>query len=193
MKDILIIKKSEMVSKLLGKGVLFSLLFVFFFYMGMNLLFPRQVIKVFKLQHFVISSTSMEPVFTPGDLIFVKPLDPSELEKDVIITFYTDVRLEGKKDVITHYFVREEIFNGKVVYRTRRAGTDRVDSWMIPKEDLIGQYSFHISQLGKIVLFFNHPLGLRIFLIDIIIVYLIILLVKDVDEDIDKSKYIKKN
>lgn len=182
MKDILIIRKSKVVTQLLGKGMFLSLLFVFFLYMGMNIIFPRKVINFFKFQHFVISSTSMEPVLNMGDIVFVKPINVETLEKDTIISFYYDIKLEGKKDIITHFFDHTEIVDEKVVYRTKRAGTTRIDSWRIPEEDLLGEYLFHLEGIGKIILFFNHPLGFRVFLIDIVIVYLIILLTKDIDE-----------
>lgn len=187
MKEILDIRKSKVFGQLLGKGMFLSLLFVFFLYMGMNVIFPRKVIKFFKFQHFVISSTSMEPVLNVGDIIFIKPIDVETLEKDTIISFYHDVRLEGKKDVITHFFDHTEVVNEKVVYRTKRAGTTQVDNWRIPEEDLLGEYLFRIKGIGKVILFFNHPLGFRVFLIDIVIVYLIILLAKDIDEETNKK------
>lgn len=180
------------------KGTSFSLIILFLIYMGLNLIFPQAVLKVFNFQHFVISSSSMSPVLKVGDVVVIKPIEPQNVEKGMIISFYQDVRFDesGTKDVITHYV--HDVYigtDGRYRYRTKRYGENiSPDSWVVLEEELIGVYQFKLNQVGKAMLFFKHPLGLRIILMDVIIIYLLVLiLTPDTDEEKEKKKkYIQK-
>ena len=59
----------------------------------------------------------MQPTLNLGDIIVVRPIELDQLQEGMIICYYQDVNLDGKNKVVTHYFVKEEIINGKVYYR----------------------------------------------------------------------------
>jgi len=178
MKKELVLKKRKMMFLWLGKGLSYSFIIVFFLYLTIINIFPSLGIKVFGFRHFVFSSTGMQPTLNLGDIIVVRPIELDQLQEGMIICYYQDVNLDGKNKVVTHYFVKEEIINGKVYYRTKRENATHLDSWRILPQNVIGVYYFKIPYLGKLTLFFRHPLGFRIVLIDIILLALIAIVIK---------------
>jgi signal peptidase len=159
----------------------FDLLFwimaiVLIIYGIMNYYYPKKSISIFGIQHYVISSTSMDPVLKYGDMVFSRKINFDKLEPNDIIIFYADVNASGNKIILTHYFDSIEINeNGEKIYRTRRAGTDTIDSWRIYEEDILGEYIFHFKRVGKVILFFRSPLGKRVLIIDLLILILIVM------------------
>jgi signal peptidase len=161
---------------------------VFILYAATNLIKPRKVIPLFHVQHFVIQSGSMSPVLYFGDIVVVQAVEGKELKENDIITYYADVNYDGKKEIITHYFDSiEKKANGEQIYRTRRAETQDLDSWTVEEDDLIGRYMFHIKGLGKMILYFKSPIGMRIFALDVIIIYVLMLVIRERDYDIDNG------
>lgn len=160
----------------------FDLLFwimaiVLIIYGIMNYYYPKKSIRIFGIQHYVISSTSMDPVLKYGDMVFSRKINFDKLEPNDIIIFYADVNASGNKIILTHYFDSIEINeNGEKIYRTRRAGTDTIDSWRIYEEDILGEYIFHVKRVGKVILFFRSPLGKKVLIIDLLILILIVMI-----------------
>lgn len=160
----------------------FDLLFwimaiVLIIYGIMNYYYPKKSIRIFGIQHYVISSTSMDPVLKYGDMVLSRKINFDKLEPNDIIIFYADVNASGNKIILTHYFDSIEINeNGEKIYRTRRAGTDTIDSWRIYEEDILGEYIFHVKRVGKVILFFRSPLGKRVLIIDLLILILIVMI-----------------
>ena len=154
---------------------------------------PKKVLKIFKYQHFVVQTSSMSPSLNPGDLIFIKELDLDKLQKNEIITFYVDFNRDGKKNVVTHYFDSIEIIDGVSYFRTKREGTENLDSWKIPEEDLIGKYVNHIPKIGRFVLFLQSPFGIGVIIVDLALLFLIIYFttedtMKKIEENIEKKE-----
>lgn len=190
-------KKKRWTIVLFPVDVLFCLMaIVLIIYGVMNYHYPKRSIKLFGFQHYVISSTSMDPVLHYGDLVISKKIDVWKLQPNDIIVFFADVNASGKKIILTHFFDSIEINeDGKKIYRTRRAGTESVDSWRVAEEDLLGEYVFHLKEVGKIILFFRSPLGFRVFIIDMLIIAIIIMIkgsTNNQNERNSKEKIIKK-
>lgn len=166
--------------------VLFWLIFiVFIFYVGLSIFKQDSVIKVFKFQPYVIQSGSMDPTIKFGDIVIVTEIDDIDnLQKTDIITFKTDINLDGKKEVVTHYYVKTEIDdNGNKYIRTKREGTNTLDSWKVEEKDIIGKYILHLPKAGKFILFLKDGIGIRVLIIDIVIIFLIVILSKYENEE----------
>ena len=139
-------KKTNKILKIISTSI-FSLIILFIIaYITVVLVAPRKVIKIFNFQSFVISSSSMEPTINYGDVIFVKPVNPADLQEDDIITFYVDVNLDGEKEIVTHYVAAKRLDeNGNLEFKTKRENTEIFDSWTVKEEDVVGIYNFHIK------------------------------------------------
>jgi signal peptidase len=161
---------------------------VFLVYFLFNIVSSKKVIHTFGFQHFVIQSGSMAPVLNYGDIVVVRKMNPDDLKKNDIITFYADVNYDGNKEIVTHYFdsvVTME--NGEKRYRTKRAEADALDSWKVGENDLIGQYVFHIKGIGKLIMYFKSSMGIRVLILDVIILYVLFLVINEKDEDLDEE------
>jgi signal peptidase I len=182
-------KKTNKIPKIIITSVFSLVILIIVVYITVVLFAPRKVIKIFKFQTFVISSSSMEPTINYGDVIFVKPVNPEDLQENDIMTFYVDVDLDGKKEVVTHYVAAKRLDeNGKLEFRTKRENTDIFDSWTVKEEDVVGRYNFQINQIGKVVLYIQSGFAIFIFIVDIILLYFIYLLMKSVENDRDTKK-----
>ncbi|HQA19561.1 MAG TPA: signal peptidase I [Bacilli bacterium] len=195
MKNFWKINFKDIILKTISKGTTLSIIFTVLLYMAINFFFPKLVIKIFGYQHFVITSTSMHPVLQYGDIVIVKRTNVSKIQEGMIISFYQDIHFDGsQKEVITHYVHSKTIdANNKYHFKTKRYGEKvNPDSWKVLEEEVIGIYCARIPKLGKTILFFRHPLGLRIILIDIIIIYLIVLILNPPKEEPQKQSNTKK-
>lgn len=161
------------------KGLFYSVLAIFVFYIGLNVVAPRGVVPIFGFQHFVISSTSMEPDLLFGDVVVVKQAVIAEIGQGDIITYYAIVDPENPvEERITHYVARVDVLeDGSYEFRTRRAGTNTFDSWIVTEDDVVGIYVGHFGGIGKITLFMSHPLGLRVLIINVVIIALIVFVI----------------
>lgn len=160
------------------KGFGLSVLAIFLFYIGLNVVAPRKVVPVFGFQHFVISSTSMEPDLLFGDVVVIEKVKPEDLKVGDIITYYAYVDpADTSMRRVTHYLAELRVTEDGTIYKTRRADTNVLDSWEVQEEDILGRYMGHFNGLGKITLFMTHPLGVRIIVINVVIISLILFVI----------------
>ena len=177
MKKEYVLTARRIISLWFRNGLVFSFIIVFFFYIGIMKFYPDIGIKIFGFRHFVVATTSMQPILKPGDIIIVKPVNVEELSSGMLISFYLDFNEQGKKRVLTHYFVKKEEVDGKVYLRTQRENSNNLDSWKLNCQSVIGVYVFKINKIGKLVSFFRHPVGLHILLVAILVIIVIVYLI----------------
>src|SRR5690554_6557009 len=92
------------------KGFGLSVLAIFLFYIGLNVVAPRKVVPIFGFQHFVISSTSMEPDLLFGDVVVIEKVNPEDLKVGDIITYYAYVDpADTSMRRVTHYFAEKRV------------------------------------------------------------------------------------
>ncbi|HHX07252.1 MAG TPA: signal peptidase I [Erysipelothrix sp.] len=120
-------------------------------------------LKLFRIKPFIVVSDSMSGVFEVGDLIVIKPLNTSEIQRGDIVTFYQDLNQDGIDEIVTHYVVdiQEE---GEQQFFTKSNQHDRWDNWTLSVDDFIGQYWFRIPLLGYLFLLLREPLFWGIFI-----------------------------
>lgn len=107
-------------------------------------------------QVFNVISGSMEPEYSVGDLIFVKEVDPYEIEVDTPITFILNEDLV----VATHRVVEVDTENQH--FYTKGDANDTVDATPVHFNNVIGVPQFSIPLLGYVSDFIQNPPGMYI-------------------------------
>ena len=107
-------------------------------------------------QVFNVISGSMEPTYSVGDLIYVKEVNPYEIEVGMPITFVLNENLV----VATHRVVKvdEETQH----FYTKGDANDTVDASPVHFNNVIGVPKFSIPLLGYVSDFIQNPPGIYI-------------------------------
>lgn len=119
----------------------------------------------FGYKNFIVLTGSMEPTLNKGDIVFVK--QSNDIKKGDIISF------KIKNSVITHRV--KEIYeeNGKDYYITKGDANTGTDTELISLENIEGKYCFKIPLLGKIIFFFQKPIGIIVLFIVLVLFLLL--------------------
>ena len=114
-------------------------------------------VRVVGIQVFTVLSGSMEPTYHTGSLIYVKEVDPFQLEADDVITFMLD-----ENTVATHRIVEvvpDEEDPTVVRFRTKGDANDAVDGGLVHYKNVIGSPVFTIPKLGYVANYIQNPPG----------------------------------
>ncbi len=106
---------------------------------------------------YTVLSGSMEPDYPVGSLIYVREVDPYELESKDVITFMLDENI-----VATHRIVEviPDESDGTVVYfRTKGDANNAADGKLVHSKNVIGTPVFIIPWLGYVANFIQNPPG----------------------------------
>lgn len=133
------------------------------------------------LSYYTILTDSMSPTANTGDMVFVAKADFEGLKQGDIISFYTDINLDGKKEIVTHYFASYITENEILYIKTHKANTTNQDSWKISKDEFIGKSFVIIPKLGKLTQYIKSPLGLITIAIDLVIIITAFSLIESID------------
>lgn len=128
-----------------------------------------------KYNHYVIATDSMEPVINVGDVVIINTkINLDDLEKDQIIAFYADIRGDGNKVVVVHYFDSVSLVDGVRIFRTRPEIDDDIDPWKLIDEDIVGIHVITIPKIGAFLLFAQSTIGRIVIIADLVMIYIII-------------------
>ncbi len=139
-------------------------------------------------QVFNVISGSMEPTYSVGDLIYVKDVNPYEIEVGTPITFVLNENLV----VATHRVV--EVDEENQHFYTKGDANDTADASPVHFNNVIGVPQFSIPLLGYVSDFIQNPPGMYITLAVGFILILIVFLPdflgkkKEEDEVIDEQE-----
>lgn len=114
-----------------------TIILILIIILGLSLAVPR----LFGVKLFTVLSGSMEPVLSPGDLIYVKPIDPEEIEVGDVITFAID-----EKTVATHRV--EAIDKEAKRFTTKGDANEQADKATVTYDNVQGVHAFTIPLLG---------------------------------------------
>ncbi|MBQ7840006.1 MAG: signal peptidase I [Lachnospiraceae bacterium] len=106
-------------------------------------------VRIFGLRIYTVLSGSMEPAYPTGSVIYVKEIDPEELEVGDVITFM----LTGDT-VATHRIVEvvtDEENPDITQFRTKGDANNAADGSLVHYENIIGTPVFTIPYLGYLV------------------------------------------
>ena len=142
--------------------------------------------RLIGLQVFTVLSGSMEPTYHVGSLIYVKDVDPFELESGDVITFMLD-----ENTVATHRIVEvvpDEEDDSVVRFRTKGDANESVDGSLVHYKNVIGSPVFTIPQLGYVVSYIQNPPGTYVAISAGAILLLLVFLPDLFDGDKKKKK-----
>lgn len=107
-------------------------------------------------QVFNVISGSMEPTYSPGDLIYVKDVTPETIQVGTPITFILNEDLV----VATHRVVEVDLENRH--FYTKGDANETVDASPVHFNNVIGVPKFSIPLLGYVSDFIQNPPGMYI-------------------------------
>lgn len=149
--------------------------------------------RVFGLRTYTVLSGSMEPTYHVGSLVYVKPVDKSELQAGDAISFMMD-----ENTVATHRIIEvvPDADDPDVVrFRTQGDANDTPDGSPVHYKNVIGKVVFSIPGIGYVSEFAKRPPGLYV-VIALAVVLLIIAFMPDgsgkKDKETDNTKEKKK-
>ena len=112
------------------------------------------------LQVFTVLSGSMEPEYPTGSLIYVKSVDPHDIEVRDVITFMLD-----KNTVATHRVIEiipDETYPTVVRFRTMGDANDVEDGSLVHMNNVLGTPILTIPKLGYVANYIQNPPGMYI-------------------------------
>ena len=136
-------KIMEVLSSIFAIIVIIACLFTLVF----RIIFKVQVVKIFGYSGLVILTGSMEPVYHPGDVIFIHEQKDYEI-KDVI-TFHQ------RGMIVTHRIVGKD---GETF--TTQGDANNSSDEPIQLSDIEGKVVGSIGGVGKVILFLQTPAGI---------------------------------
>jgi len=133
-----------------------------------SVMYPDKVPDFFGYKPFIVLSASMEPTIKTGDLVIVKEVSSaSALQVNDIISF------RDKKDqVITHRITAIDNSEG-LEFVTKGDNNNTEDSSKVKADSLEGKYLARIPMLGSFAMFLQEPIGLLIFVVTPIAIFII--------------------
>lgn len=117
-------------------------------------------VRLMGFQVFTVLSGSMEPVYSPGDLIYVKEIAPEDIQPGTILTF-----MVNEDTVATHRVVaavQDETDPNLVRYRTKGDANDMEDGTMVHPNNIIGSPVLCIPKLGYVANYISSPPGMYV-------------------------------
>lgn len=106
------------------------------------LIFP--FVAYYGNQIMVITSTSMEPVLKPNDLIVVEKASVAQIEQGDIIAFDSHTEI----GVVAHRAIEVYEHDGDLVIDTKGDNAENEDPWRVTDDDLIGKVKDVIPTVG---------------------------------------------
>lgn len=117
-------------------------------------------VRIVGIHPYTVLSGSMEPTYHTGSLIYVKSIDPFELEAGDVITFMLD------EDTLATHRIVEVVPDPEdpstIRFVTKGDANEFVDGSMVHYKNVVGTPIFTIPYLGYLANFVQNPPGLYI-------------------------------
>lgn len=114
-------------------------------------------VRLVGLKPYTVLSGSMEPTYHVGAMIYVKSVDPKELEVGDPVTFYLN-----QTTVATHRIIEvlpDDLNPDSRYFRTQGDANESADSDPTHSSKVIGKPIFTVPYLGYLANFFQQPAG----------------------------------
>lgn len=122
---------------------------------------------IFGISILTVKTGSMEPMLSPGDVIFIKQVE--KLQPGDVATYF-----KSKGNIITHRV--KSVENDKYIFKGDANNIE--DQEMVESRQLRGSYIFHIPGLYIFIRKVTHPIGIGIIVGLIILYYAMTKLIK---------------
>lgn len=114
-------------------------------------------VRLVGFQVFTVLSGSMEPTYHVGSLIYVKSVDPAQLQAGDVITFMLD-----ENTVATHRIIQvvpDEEDPTVLRFATQGDANDAPDGSLVHYKNVVGTPVFTIPKLGYLANYIQNPPG----------------------------------
>ena len=101
----------------------------------------------------VVTSGSMEPVMSAGDIAVVKRVSGADVVVDDIITFRSGTHL------VTHRVIGEEDTPDGRRLRTKGDNNETPDATLLPEGNVLAKYVYTVPKMGFVAAFANSGTG----------------------------------
>lgn len=122
--------------------------------LAQQLILKREAPEVFGYSQYIVTSGSMEPDFSPGDMILIKKEPGYELGD--IVTFR-----DAAGQTVTHKIVGR--VEGQFI--TQGTANNTEDDDLLPPERILGKLQVVLPGVGQAVIFLRSPLGILILVV----------------------------
>ena len=115
---------------------------------------PLTVPRFFGYHIYSVISGSMEPAIPTGSLVYIKTMEPVDMQKDDVIAFY------GARDqasIITHRVVENRVVMGEFI--TKGDANKKEDMEPVSYDNFIGKVRLAIPAAGKAAQVFSDTPG----------------------------------
>lgn len=120
------------------------------------LAFALTGIRLIGINPYIVISGSMEPTYPTGCVIYVKPVEASEVKAGDPITF----TLNAEGTIGTHRVV--EVDEENKCFYTKGDNNEDADGKPVPFANLLGTPVYHIPKLGYFADFISHAPGMYV-------------------------------
>lgn len=138
-------------------------------------------VRLLGIQVYSVISGSMEPEYPVGSLIYVKKIDPTEIEVNDVITYVLPNNMPS-----THRVIRIDEENQH--FYTKGDANKTEDGAPVHFKNLIGTPIFKIPLLGYIAYYIQHPPGMYIAIAAGAILLILVFLPDIFQKDEQKNK-----
>lgn len=141
-------------------------------------------VRLVGLNTYVVLSGSMEPTYHTGSLLYVKSVDPADLQVGDPITF-----MLNEDTVATHRIIEilpDEEDSSVLRFRTQGDANDAPDGTPVHYKNVIGKPVFSVPYLGYFANFVQNPPGLY-FAIGFAVVLVLLVFLPDLLDDSGKK------
>ena len=138
-------------------------------------------VRLVDIQVYSVISGSMEPEYPVGSLIYVKDVDPSQIEAGDVITYVLPNDMPS-----THRVVRVDEANQ--LFYTKGDANESEDGAPVHFKNLLGTPVFKIPVLGYIAYYIQHPPGMYVAIAAGAILLILVFLPDLLKKDEKKSK-----
>ncbi len=139
-------------------------------------LHPGKVPGLFGYKPLIVMSGSMENEMEIGDLVIVKDVPNTEIDKNNIIAYHD---IDGK--IVTHRVLEIIVKDNERCFRTKGDMNNAQDDTIVCSNSIEGKFYKNYKGLGKLVLFFQDPVGFALLLCTVTVIC--ILIYKNFDKD----------
>lgn len=145
---------------------------------------PGKIPSLFGYSKLTVLSSSMSPVFKAGDTIITKEIIGKDVKINDVITF----KKPGNTSVyVTHRVVDIIETEDGLFFETMGDYTKVKDDELVPSENVVADYVFHIPYFGFVENFISSAPGLIIFLSIPVSYFLLV----EVKKHMNKQKKVK--
>ena len=110
----------------------------------------------------VVSSGSMVPTLSIGDIIIVRGVDPHTVTVGTIIIFHSPADYDMP---IVHRVVRIIDEGNSIFFETKGDHNPVQDGWRVPSQNLMGVYVARVPYVGLLSLELRGPLGVTVIIL----------------------------